>query len=62
MTQVTLQSRKQRREDAKQLTVSTWHNGQFGVWKWSALTSQERKAHQEAQERNQYVQLFGVYA
>jgi hypothetical protein len=62
MIQTTMQSRKERREDAKALTVSTHHNGQFGVWKWTDLTEQERTWYMEAQRRNQYVQNFGVYA
>jgi hypothetical protein len=57
-----MQSRKERREAAKQLTVSTHHNGRFGVWSWDVLSKQEQEHYMEAQKRNQYVQLFGVYA
>ncbi|HEX3642699.1 MAG TPA: hypothetical protein VHV10_15545 [Ktedonobacteraceae bacterium] len=62
MNAIQMQSRKERREDAKALTVSTHHNGRFGVWKWTDLTEQERAWYMEAQRRNQYVQTFGVYA
>lgn len=56
-----LMGRRERREATKELTVSTHHNGVFGVWAWSILTEQERAWYFEAQARNQYIQTFGVY-
>ena len=55
-------TRRERRQSSKELTVSTWHNGTFGVWPWSELTPEEQQAHMEAQKRNQYVSLFGIYS
>jgi len=55
---------RERREAAQREreTISTWHNGRFGCWLWSELTETEQRAHMAALQRNQYVQLFGVYA
>lgn len=55
-------TRRERREASRELTVSTWHAGKFGVWRWSELTPEEQQAHTEAQKRNQYVSLFGIYS
>ena len=54
-------SRKERREAAKELTVSTHHNSVFGVWAWEVLSQQEKDQYLEAQRRNQHVSLFGIY-
>ena len=54
-------TRRERREAAKELTVSTHHNGVFGVWAWSTLTQQEKDLYLESQRRNQHVSLFGIY-
>jgi hypothetical protein len=57
-------SRRERREAAQreQESVSTWHNGRFGVWPWDELAPQEQRDYLEAQKRNQHVNLFGIYA
>ncbi len=55
-------TRKERREASKELTVSTWHNGTFGVWPWSALTPQEQREFEEARRRAAYCSVFGIYA
>lgn len=64
MYSTNLTTRRERREAQQQQknTVSTWHNGRFGCWDWSELTPQEQEAHIAAQQRNQYVQTFGIYA
>lgn len=64
MTQTEFATRRERREQERQAknTVSTWHNGRFGVWQWSQLTPFEQQQHLAAQKRNQYNQLFGIYA
>jgi len=55
-------TRRERRESSRELTVSTWHNGRFGVYRWNELTDREKSDHMAALERNQYVHNFGVYA
>ena len=63
-TQLTtpITTRRERRESTKQLTVSTWHNGTFGVWPWDTLTDQEKREFEEARRRAAYCSVFGIYA
>jgi len=56
-----ISTRKERREQAKELTVSTHHHGVFGVWAWEVLSQQEKDQYLESQRRNQHVSLFGIY-
>jgi len=64
MNTIDFTSRRERREAAQreQESVSTWHNGRFGKWAWSELSAQEQEDYKEAQRRNQYVVLHGIYA
>jgi hypothetical protein len=55
-------TRRERRQSSKELTVSTWHNGTFGVWPWSDLSEQEKREFEESRKRAMYVQTFGIYA
>jgi hypothetical protein len=64
MNNQTISTRRDRREAARKErdSVSTWHNGQFGVWEWTELTIQEQIEFEMARRRSAYVQTFGVYA
>ncbi len=63
MNNQTISTRKDRREAAQREkeTISTWHNGRFGTYLWEELTPQEQVDHMAALQRNQHVQLFGIY-
>jgi len=54
-------------EDEPNLRLKTWHNGRYGLWRWSQLTPQEqaayaKQAEEHAQRRAAYVQEFGIYS
>jgi hypothetical protein len=52
VTQLELIAMADERQNEK---IKTWHNGRYGVWRWSDLTKQEQRNHEQAQRRAEYV-------
>lgn len=58
ITQIKLEELAEVVETHSNAKIKTWHQGKYGLWRWSDLTLKEQLAHKQSERRAAYVQEF----